>query len=144
MKRLAVVLTLFVSGTAQAAVAWAGADALTSGFGVHAGVAVLPVPFVGTLGIEASGERAWTAQGTGRVAAGVTLRDLNLPLTRVDAFATLGGEYRTASAAQASALAAYAEAGLRGPLFGPAGWRAFARANTAGQFGAGVGLELRF
>ncbi|MFC4636849.1 hypothetical protein [Deinococcus hohokamensis] len=144
MKRFFVLLLLAASGAAQASLAWAGADATTSGFGVHAGLALLPVPFLGTLGVEASGERGWNDQSPSRLAAGLTLRDLNLPLTRVDAFATLGGEYRTTTAAQSSQLLGYAEAGLRGPLLGPAGWRAFARANTAGHFGAGLGLELRF
>lgn len=40
--------------------------------------------------------------------------------------------------------ALYGEAGLRGPVFGPAGWRAFVRGTSAGTFGAGLGLELRF
>ncbi|MFC4425571.1 hypothetical protein [Deinococcus navajonensis] len=144
MKHAALLLLLTAPGTAQAAVDWAGADASTTGFGVHAGLALLPLPFVGTLGAEASGERGWTPQSPGRLAAGLTLRDLNLPLTRVDAFATLGAEYRTASSAQSSLLAGYAEAGFRGPLLGPAGWRMFARASTSGQVTAGLGLELRF
>ncbi|ACO46125.2 hypothetical protein DEDE109153_01690 [Deinococcus deserti] len=144
MKRIVLVLLALGSGGAQAAVAWAGVNASTSGYGVHAGVAVVPVPFVGTLGVEASAERAWSTAGPSRLAAGLTVRDLNLPLTRVDAFGTLGGEYRTSTASQPAALAAFAEAGLRGRLAGPAGWRAFARANTSGAFGAGLGLELRF
>lgn len=144
MKRTVLVLLALGSGGAQAAVAWAGVNATTSGYGVHTGVAVLPVPFVGTLGVEAGAERAWNTAGPSRFTAGLTVRDFNLPLTRVDAFGTLGGEYRTATASQPAALAAFAEAGLRGRLTGPAGWRAFARATAAGAFGAGVGLELRF
>ena len=54
----------------------------------------------------------------------------------VDAFATVGAEYR-------AGLNLYAEGGLRGPLLGPAGWRAYVRGSSAG-LGAGVGVELRF
>ncbi|MFD1730484.1 hypothetical protein ACFSC4_04335 [Deinococcus malanensis] len=104
----------------------------------------MPIPLVGTVGIEGSAERAWNSGAPGRFAAGLTLRDPNLPLTRVDALGTLGAEYRAATAAQPGTLAAFAEAGLRGRLIEPAGWRACVRANTAGTVGAGVGLELRF
>ena len=131
---LAGVLALFPS--AGAATVWAGADAVTAGFGVHAGKSLLRVPFIGTLGVEGNIEKGWSDKPN-RYAAGVTVRDLNLPLTRVDAFGTLGAEYR-------GGTHLYAESGLRGPLLGPAGWRAFVRANSASQFGAGVGLELRF
>lgn len=116
------------------AVTWLGVDAGTAGYGARAGTSLLGVPFIGTLGVEGSVERGW--QGEGRVAAGLTLRDLNLPLTRTDAFATVGAAYR-------GGFNVYAEGGLRGPLLGPAGWRGYVRAGTAG-FGAGVGLELRF
>lgn len=118
------------------ATTWAGGNATTSGFGVHAGSSLLRVPFIGALGVEGSVEKSWNS-GPNRYALGLTLRDLNLPLTKVDAFATLGAEYQNSGNL-------YAEGGLRGPLLGPAGWRAFVRANTASQFGAGVGLELRF
>ena len=70
-------------------------------------------------------------------ALGATLRDINLPITRVDAFATAGGEY-------VNRFGVYAEGGVRGPLLGPAGWRAYVRSGTASGFGAGVGVELRF
>lgn len=122
-------------GATASARTWAGADASTAGFGVHAGLSVLRVPLIGTLGIEGAAERTW--QESYRLAVGATLRDLNLPLTKVDAFATVGAEYQNGAHL-------YAEGGLRGPLLGPAGWRAFMRANTAAQFGAGIGLELRF
>ena len=118
------------------ATSWVGGNAATSGFGVHAGTSLLRLPLIGALGVEGQVEKGWNA-APGRYALGVTLRDLNLPLTKVDAFASVGAEYR-------SRASLYAEGGLRGPLLGPAGWRAFARGNTAGQFGAGLGLELRF
>lgn len=122
-------------GGAQAATLWAGGDVGTGGFGVHAGASLLRVPVLGTLGVEGSVEQSW--RGVNRYAAGVTLRDVGLPLTRVDAFATAGAEYRTG-------LNLYAEGGLRGPLLGPAGWRAYVRGSSGGGLGAGVGLELRF
>ncbi|PTA69380.1 hypothetical protein [Deinococcus arcticus] len=136
--------------SASAAAVWAGVNATTAGYGVHAGTALLPVPLLGTLGLEGSAERPWQASAStfSRYAAGLTLRDLNLPLSRVDAFATMGGQLTVPTPAPGSTaqsqLALYGEAGLRGPVLGPAGWRAFVRASSAGQIGAGVGLELRF
>lgn len=132
--------------TAGAAAIWAGASVGTADFGVHAGVALLPIPLLGTLGVEAAAGRSYAGDTTGnslginRVAGGLTLRDLNLPFTAVDAFATLGAEY----IGGVTGVRPYAEAGLRGPLLGPAGWRAYVRGNTAGQFSGGAGLELRF
>lgn len=146
MRRTLTALSLAATLTAPASAAavWAGVDATTSGYGVHAGTALLPIPFIGTIGVEGSAERPWQTTDTtyNRYAAGVTLRDLNLPLTKVDAFATVGGQLTAGSNENRFAL--YGETGLRGPVFGPAGWRAFVRASTAGQIGAGVGLELRF
>lgn len=141
MRRLLLpLLTLSaLSAPASAATLWAGANANTAGYGVHAGVSVLRVPFIGTLGLEGSAEQQWN-NGPRRLAAGLTLRDVNLPLTRVDAFGTVGGELFSTN----NTVTGYAEAGLRGPLLGPAGWRAFVRGNTAGQIGGGLGLEIRF
>ncbi|MFB9995176.1 hypothetical protein ACFFLM_24835 [Deinococcus oregonensis] len=144
MRRLLIpLLTLSaLSAPASAASLWAGANANTAGFGVHAGVSVLRVPFIGTLGVEGSAEKGWNTD-VRRYAAGLTLRDVNLPLTQVDAFGTVGAELLSRPE-QENLTAGYAEAGLRGPLLGPAGWRAFVRGNTTGQIGAGLGLELRF
>lgn len=137
-------LAATLTAPASAAAVWAGVDATTGGYGVHAGTALLPIPFIGTVGVEGSAERPWQTTDTSynRYAAGVTLRDLNLPLTKVDAFATVGGQLTAGSNENRFAL--YGETGLRGPVFGPAGWRAFVRASSAGQIGAGIGLELRF
>ena len=112
----------------------------------NAGAALLPVPFVGTVGLEGSAERPWRVTDTSanRVALGLTLRDLNIPLSKVDAFATLGGQALLPSNGGGNVYALYGEAGLRGPVFGPAGWRAFVRGTSAGTVGAGLGLELRF
>ncbi|THF88270.1 hypothetical protein E7T09_03425 [Deinococcus sp. KSM4-11] len=126
-----------VTATTAGATTWLGADVGTSGFGVHAGFSLLRIPIIGAIGVEGSAEKAWNTSLANRYAAGVTLRDLNIPITKVDAFATVGAEY-------SNAFALYGEGGLRGPLLGPAGWRAFVRASTAGHYGAGVGLELRF
>ncbi|MGY2892937.1 hypothetical protein [Deinococcus sp. UYEF24] len=138
---LAVLTTAASSTTASAAAVWAGADLRTSGYGVRAGVALLPIPFVGSFGVEAGAERPYTINTANTDAtaftAAVTLRDLNLPLTPVDAFASVGAEFTDATRF-------YAEAGLRGPLFGPAGWRAHVRARQDGAFSGGVGIEFRF
>lgn len=130
----AALVLMTLPGVAGAAT-WAGADVSTAGYGVRLGSSLLAVPRIGALGVEGSAEKGW--QGANRYAAALTLRDLNLPLTKVDAFASAGAEYR-------SGLNLYAEGGLRGPVLGPLGWRAYARGTLTGQFGAGVGLELRF
>ncbi|WP_339095693.1 hypothetical protein ACINK0_14160 [Deinococcus sp. VB343] len=122
------------------ATTWVGADASTAGYGVRAGSSLLAVPRIGALGVEGSAEKGW--QGQNRYAAALTLRDLNLPLTKVDAFASAGAEYR--SGLNLAGLNLYGEAGLRGPVLGPVGWRAYARSTLTRQFGAGVGLEVRF
>ncbi|WP_165795327.1 hypothetical protein [Deinococcus koreensis] len=125
------------AATSAGAVTWVGANASTSGFGVHAGLSLLRIPVIGAVGVEGTAERGWGNGASNRYAVGATLRDLNLPITRVDAFATIGAEY-------SNSFALYGEGGLRGPLIGSAGWRAFVRGSSAGRFGAGVGLELRF
>lgn len=128
---------LALSGSASAATAWAGVDATTRGYGLHAGGSVFRVPVLGTLGVEAAAEKAWKGATANRYAVGATLRDINLPITRVDAFATAGAEYT-------GRFGVFAEGGVRGPLLGPAGWRAYVRSGTASGLGAGVGLEFRF
>lgn len=131
---VAALVLMSLSGTVGATT-WAGADVSTAGYGVRLGSSLLAVPRIGALGVEGSAEKGW--QGANRYAAALTLRDLNLPLTKVDAFASAGAEYR-------QGLNLYAEGGLRGPVLGPLGWRAYARGTLTGHFGAGVGLELRF
>lgn len=135
-KVLPLLALLAVAPAASAAGVWAGADLNTGGYGVRAGVALLPIPFIGSFGVEAGAERGYTSDAT-RFTAGLTLRDLNLPLTPVDAFATVGAEF-------GDATLLFAEGGLRGPLLGPAGWRAHLRARQDGAFSGGVGVELRF
>lgn len=125
-----------LSPAAGAAGVWAGVDLSTTGYGARVGAALLPVPFIGTLGIEAGLSRGYTVPD-GSYSAALTLRDLNLPLTKVDAFGTVGAEF-------SDTARLYAEAGLRGPLLGPAGWRVNVRGRQDGVFSGGVGLELRF
>lgn len=137
LRPLLLAAALALPASASAATAWAGVDATTRGYGLHAGGSVFRVPILGTLGIEGAAEKAWKNTNANRYAVGATLRDINLPITRVDAFATAGGEY-------VNRFGVYAEGGVRGPLLGPAGWRAYVRSGTASGFGAGVGVELRF
>ncbi len=136
-RRLLPLFTLLaLTPAASAAAVWAGGDLNTGGYGVHAGVALLPIPFIGSFGVEAGAERGYNTDSTAFSAA-LTLRDLNLPLTAVDAFATAGAEF-------SDATRLYAEAGLRGPLLGPAGWRLHVRARQDGVLSGGAGVELRF
>ena len=137
---MAAALVLISLPGVAGATTWVGADTSTSGYGVRLGSSLLAVPRLGALGVEGSAEKGW--QGVNRYAAAVTLRDLNLPLTKVDAFASAGAEYR--QGLNLPGLNLYAEAGLRGPVLGPVGWRAYARGTVTGRLGAGVGLELRF
>ena len=146
-RRLSPLLTLTtltfatLSPGAAAAGVWAGVDLTTAGYGARVGVALLPVPFIGTLGVEAGTTRPYNSDSASFSAA-LTLRDLNLPFTAVDAFGTVGAEFGASTQSYATQI--YAEAGLRGPLLGPAGWRAHVRARQDGVFSGGVGVELRF
>lgn len=140
LRRLAALLlgVALLAGGAEAKT-WAGVNATSQGFGAHLGSSLLSALSVGTLGLEGSYERGWLGRPS-RYAAGVTLRDLNLPLTSVDAFVSAGAEYRSGGRW-------YVEGGLRGELLGAAGWRGFVRGSGTGRdtarYGAGLGLELR-
>ena len=138
MKRLTSLLALLaLTPAAGAAALWVGGDLTTGGFGVHAGVGVLPLPLVGTLGLEGSLTRPYNASAP-VTSLGATLRDLNLPLTDTDAF--VGAGFRFTARADL-----YGEVGIRTPLAGPAGLRWAVRAYPgAGEFQAGIGLEARF
>jgi hypothetical protein len=147
----AVTLTLGAASLApaHAAALWAGADLRTSGLDAHAGTALLPVPFIGTVGIEGGVGTSYSGGGLSEVRLGATLRDLNLPFTRTDGFVTGGAAYHFDSAAASAStptngLGLYVEGGLRGPLLGPVGWRAGVKADTRAGLSAGVGLEFRF
>lgn len=131
------VLSLCLLPSARAAALWVGGDLSTAGFGAHGGVGFLPVPLLGTLGLEAEWLRPWQA-GANSVSLGATLRDISLPLTNTDAF--VGAGWRLSPTRDL-----YLDAGIRTPLFGPAGLRLALRAYPgANELRAGVGLEARF
>ena len=50
-----------LSPAAAAAGVWAGVDLTTAGDGARVGVALLPVPFIGTLGVEAGTTRPYNS-----------------------------------------------------------------------------------
>ncbi|WP_052351781.1 hypothetical protein, partial [Deinococcus pimensis] len=99
---------------AGAATAWGSVNLTTQTAGVSGGFSILPVPFVGTLGLEAAVDRPYGTDGT-QVSVGATLRDLNLPATGTDAFVGLGVTLLNPG------TATYVEGGLRAPLVGPLG-----------------------
>lgn len=122
-------------GLGSAHASWFGATAEPQGFGVYAGSALVGLPLLGTVGLEGAAT-ALNNPAQRRFALGVTWRDLGLP-GPVQGYGTLGLEFRNTAQP-------YLEAGLHGSVLGPAGWRAYARANAAREFSAGLGLELRF
>lgn len=128
---------------AHAAVLWAGADLRTNGLDAHLGSALLPVPFIGTVGVEAGAATSSAAGGLSEVRLGGTLRDLNLPFTATDAFLSGGLAYHPSSS-PTPGVGVYLEGGVRGPLAGPLGWRASLKSDTKSGFSAGAGLEVRF
>ncbi|UWX65514.1 hypothetical protein [Deinococcus rubellus] len=128
---------------AHAAALWIGADLRTNGLDAHAGSALLPVPFIGTVGVEAGATTSSSAGGLSEVRVGGTLRDLNLPFTKTDAFLSAGLAYHTAGS-QSSGVGVYLEGGARGPLAGPLGWRVSVKTDTKSGISAGAGLEFRF
>ncbi|ULH15739.1 hypothetical protein MF271_03620 [Deinococcus sp. KNUC1210] len=147
MKRLFPVLTLALGLSmltpAHASALWAGADARTTGLDAHAGIALLPVPFIGTLGIEAGAASSYGGSlSINEFRVGGTLRDLNLPFTSVDAFVSGGAAFHLTQ--NTTTTSTYLEGGLRGPVLGPVGWRLSARGDSFAGFSAGAGLEIRF
>lgn len=143
---LALTLGAATFAPARAAVLWAGADVRTSGLDVHAGSALLPVPFIGTVGIEAGAASNFSG-GLAEIRAGGTLRDLNLPFTATDGYASGGLSYHFENKINNTSnngIGVYVEGGLRGPLLGPVGWRAGVKADTKSGLSLGAGLEFRF
>ena len=136
-KHLTLAALLLLAPASSAAVLWAGVDANTNSFGARVGFALLPVPFVGTVGLEGGVERPWNT-GTTDFSLAATLRDLNIPLSRTDAFVSAGALFRE------SRITPFAEAGLRFPVALNAGLRVAARADAEGRVRAGAGIELRF
>ncbi|WP_245895887.1 hypothetical protein [Deinococcus irradiatisoli] len=140
---LALTLGVLGAAPAHAAALWAGADFRSNGLDAHAGSALLPVPLIGTIGVEAGVGTRYGVSGLSEVRAGGTLRDLNLPFTKTDAYFGGGLSYHLAASAN-TGLGVYLEGGLRGPLLGPLGWRAGLKTDTKSGLSAGAGLEVRF
>lgn len=133
----AAALVCLVVPQASAASLWGSVNLNTDSVGVTAGFGILPLPLVGTFGVEGSAERLGTS-GQTAYSVGATLRDINLPLTGTDAFLGAGVTYVTA-------FSPYLEGGLRAPLIGPAGLKIAVRSYPQqGRVRAGLGAEVRF
>ena len=146
MKRFPPTLTLALClstlAPAHAAAVWAGVDARSSGLEAHAGFRVLPIPFIGTLGVEAGVTTPYSVLAVGEFRLGGTLQGVVIPLTSVDAFVGAGVAFRPS--AKSIVTSTYLEGGLHGPLLGPLGWRLSARGDSYTGFSAGAGVEVRF
>ncbi|WP_425147050.1 hypothetical protein [Deinococcus sp.] len=146
LKRLLPALTLALGlsalAPAHAAALWLGADARTSGLEAHAGFGLLPIPFIGTLGLEAGVTTPYSVLALGEFRVGGTLQGVVIPLTSLDAFVGAGVAFRPS--AESIVTSTYLEGGLRGPVLGPLGWRLSARGDSNSGFSAGVGAEIRF
>ena len=126
--------------TAHAAFAWAGADVTLQNYDIRAGIQLLPIPFLGTFGVEAALERLWNAERTD-LSFGVTLRDVPVPLTTLNLFGTAGIRFREAGQDP------FLEGGFRTSLTDLAnavGLRVTGRLYTNSEFNVGVGFEVRF
>lgn len=147
MKSLSLITALaalVLSVPAQAALFWGGADIRTNGLDVHAGTSILPIPFLATAGLEAGLGRGSEKNGN-QVRFGVTLRDINIPFSRTDAFVSGGAAYHTGAANEdKNGLGLYVEGGFSGSLVGPVGWRAGARSDSKKGLSAGIGIEAKF
>ncbi|MBB6097929.1 opacity protein-like surface antigen [Deinobacterium chartae] len=135
MKRLLLLAALFAS-SAQAANFWASAGLSTRDANVSAGFQLLPVPFLGSIGPEASLEMPWNG-APNSVSLGATWRDIPIPLSPASVFAGAGVSLQNGT------TTSYLEGGVRTEMALNLGLRFHARAypNT---FRAGVGLELTF
>lgn len=126
---------------AHAAFGWAFGGVSTQVARVGAGVQILPIPFVGSVGIEGSVEQPWNQNPTQtQWSAAAHLRDVHIPLTEVDVFAGVGGQRG------ASGINPFAEAGLRTPLssvVGALGLRFSSRLYADHDIHFGLDVELR-
>jgi len=144
LKRTALLLTSTIAlsslPAAQAAFAWAGGDLTLQNYDVRAGIQLLPVPFLGTFGVEAALERPWNADRTDYSFA-ATLRDVPVPLTTLNLFGSAGIRFREAGQDP------FLEGGFRTSLTDLAnavGLRVSGRLYTNSEFNVGVGVEVRF
>lgn len=129
---------------AQAAALWAGADVRSNGFDLHAGTTTLPIPFLATAGLEAGLGRSSGDKGN-NARFGVTMRDINIPFSKTDAFISGGAAYHTgAKDDDDNGLGLYVEGGFSGNLVGPLGWRAGVRSDSKSGLSAGIGVEAKF
>lgn len=128
-------LTLSLPG-ASAASLWGGVEFSSLSSDIYGGVGVLPLPLIGTLGMQ--GELARPVGTSGTVfSLGATLRDVHVPGTGLDAFVGAGLTFAN--------TAPYLEGGLRAPLLGPLGVQAKLRTfPRGGGLRVSVGAELRF
>ncbi|PYE55860.1 hypothetical protein [Deinococcus yavapaiensis] len=138
MKRLLTISALLAATpSASAAFGWGSVNLTTNAATVNAGVALLPVPFIGTLGVEGGFERP-TGTTANVLTVGATLRDVGVPLTDTDLFLGAGIVF-------SATPEPYLQGGLRANLIGPLGLTATVRAYPASRgFRAGLGAEIRF
>lgn len=127
-------------GHAQAATAWASVGAHTNtqtwGLDVAAGVAILPIPLVGLLGVEAGADGSYVnnVASVNTPFVGATLRDISIPFTEVSFFAGTGLRFVN------SGVSPYINGGMRTPFFGPIGLRVLGQLNSGNASAA----EIRF
>jgi hypothetical protein len=124
----------------HAAFAWAGGDVTLQNYDIRAGIQLLPIPFVGTFGVEAAFERPWNADRTD-LSFAATVRDVPVPLTTLNLFGTAGIRFREAGQDP------FLEGGFRTSLTDLAnavGLRVSGRLYTNSEFNVGVGVEVRF
>ncbi len=126
---------------ASAASWWGGVELSSLARDVYAGVGLLPLAAVGTLGVQGELAQVNGAAGGGGAGTvfslGVTLRDVHLPGTGLDAFVGAGFTFAN--------TVPYLEGGVRAPLAGPLGVQAKLRTfPRGGGLRVSVGAELRF
>jgi hypothetical protein len=137
---IALLCTLPALSSARAAFAWAYGGISSMDYNIGAGVQLLPIPLVGSLGVEAALEKPWNRDINDFSLAAV-VRDVQIPLTTVDLFASAGLRVRQTGSDP------FLEVGLRTPFtdFANAvGLRVSARGYTTSEARFGVGLEVRF
>ena len=143
MKRLALITSVVVLSSlpsAQAAFAWAGGDLTLQNYDVRGGVQLLPIPFLGTFGVEVALERPWSTDRTDYSFA-ATLRDIPVPLTTLNLFGSAGIRFREAGQDP------FLEGGFRTSLtdlVNAVGLRVSGRLYGNSEFNVGVGIEVRF
>jgi hypothetical protein len=137
---LCMVSILPAFSTAKAAFAWAYGGISSADYNIGAGVQLLPIPLIGSFGVEAALEKSWKREINDFSLAAV-VRDVQIPLTTVDLFASAGLRIRQTGSDP------FLEVGLRTPFtdFANAvGIRVSARGYLENEARFGIGLEVRF